>query len=123
MYIEKTEISTYIQKGKAIEIWFGFGVENEFETCKWLTIEYDSNEDQKYSIVYHEVFNDEDEGVESIYDYSYVEPDDIYGEIIFKSDTLDLVIKELEERYSLNLNNLVLEGNMHQQFELEKNNK
>jgi hypothetical protein len=40
-----------------------------------------------YRIVVHEVFNDREQ-VQSIYNFSYIEPDDMYGKLVQEFDNV-----------------------------------
>lgn len=108
MYLKRNQLDVYLHKGKAIEQWIGKAKVEGYVTLKWIAVEFDNN--NGYNVYYHEVFDEFDEGVDSIYNFSYVEPDDIYGVSIKKFKDLDLALKYLDENFGLKDNLFVLEG-------------
>ncbi|MCH6199768.1 hypothetical protein MMU07_09260 [Aquiflexum sp. LQ15W] len=75
-YLDFEQIKPMINKGKTIEQFIGFTKSDDFSTLKWISLYLNEEE---YCVDFHEVFDDRKEGIENIYDFPYVEPDDMYG--------------------------------------------
>ncbi|TLX76541.1 hypothetical protein E9993_06535 [Labilibacter sediminis] len=75
-YIDFGLIRAMLNKGKTIEQLLGYSKNENYSTVEWISIYLDKGE---FCIDYHHVFDEREKGVENIYDFSYVEPDDMYG--------------------------------------------
>lgn len=113
-YLDKTQLKAYCNAGKVIEFWLGIEYLDEYKTYKWMSLE---KYNKKYYILLHHVFDEADEGLDSIYDYSYVEPDDIDGKDIFENESFTDIIHFLESNNNIPNNRFMLSGNMDKEME------
>lgn len=74
-YLALSEIGSYLNIGKELECFLKFGLEEGYHTIEWYSI---VKEKVEYVISKHIVFDERDE-IGSVYDFTYVEPDDLYG--------------------------------------------
>ncbi|PZX49836.1 hypothetical protein [Algoriphagus chordae] len=87
------QIKAQLNRGKSIEQFLGTGNSGEREILKWIEIR---PEKYSFTLVYHEVYNDSDEGIESVYNYSYVMPDDLYGKNITESKSVEEILNKAQ---------------------------
>ncbi|WPR75067.1 hypothetical protein [Algoriphagus sp. NG3] len=87
------QIKAQLNRGKSVEQFLGTGKSGLHEILKWIEIR---PEKESFTLVYHEVFNDADEGIESIYNYSYVVPDDLYGKDITESKSVEEILNKAQ---------------------------
>jgi len=112
-YLIESQIESYLRPNKSIEQFIDKTKFNDYEILKWVAIERERN---LYSLILHEVFNDSAEGVESIYDFSYVEPDDIHGKVIFESKELNKVLEFAELNFKANNNKYLTFGFLNEEI-------
>ena len=75
-YLQETELKPYINAGKIIEQYICMFKNGEFDAHRYVSI--GKNKDGYYAFI-HEVFDETDEFVESIYDFSSIDPDELNG--------------------------------------------
>jgi hypothetical protein len=97
-YLYFEQIKPMINKGKTIEQFLGFVKSGDFSTLKWISLYLD---DEEYCVDFHEVFDDREEGIENIYDFSYVEPDDMHGKRMHQTEDFDSLIEWIFDNYSI----------------------
>jgi len=97
-YLDFGQIKPMLNKGKTIEQFIGYTKSGDFTTIKWISIYMDKDD---YCIDFHEVFDDREEGIEDIYDFSYVEPDDMYGKRMYQTNEFETLINWIFENYSI----------------------
>ena len=95
-YLLESQISAYLNQEKPIEQLIGFFESDGHKCLRWIEIQKDGKD---FILALHDVFDDSNEGLESIYDYSYVESDDLYGKGVLKSADLTLTLKEAEKLF------------------------
>jgi hypothetical protein len=81
-YLDFGLIRTMLIKGKTIEQFLGHSKSDTYSTVEWISLYLDKGE---FCIDFHKVFDEREEGVENIYDCSYVEPDDMHGKRMFQT--------------------------------------
>ncbi|GAA3642659.1 hypothetical protein [Flavivirga jejuensis] len=91
------EIISALNRGKGIEQFLGKIKNDNYDTFEWIEI---NKTKSNFLLSYHLVFDESDEGIESIYSYSYVEPDDIYGKKVFESDNIQDILKFANDNYN-----------------------
>ncbi|WP_460538536.1 hypothetical protein [Echinicola sediminis] len=65
-----------------------------------------------YFALLFEKFDDSDEGLGSVYDFSSVEPDDLYGKEIGPFETLEKLIQAMKEVVILDPKKYLLPGHL-----------
>ena len=103
------ELKVYINRGKEIEHYVKTSKTDNYKTNEWISIE---KEGKLFKVFQHLVFDESEEGVDSIYDYSYVNPDDLYGNEIFSSENFDNVVLFLENELKIKNGNYLLAGSL-----------
>ena len=78
-YLNQSEILPYINAGKEIEQFLEEYFSNSFRCFRYVTL--GKNKEGYYALIFDK-FDESDEGLISVYDYSSVEPDDLYGKEI-----------------------------------------
>jgi len=112
-YLIESQIKSYLRSNKSIEQFISKTKISEFDVFKWIAIERNEN---SYSLVLHEVFDDRQEGIESIYDFSYVQPDDIYGKIITESEDIYDILNSAKKILNADKNKYLTFGFMDQEI-------
>ena len=78
-YLNIEQLNANIRLGKSVEQWLGYTVEKDYTILKWLRI--DKEKSGQYSVAYIECFDDGDENFIDIYEFSTIDPDELYGTI------------------------------------------
>lgn len=76
MHLNQHEISPYINTGKEVEQFLGEFYSENYKCFRYVIL--GKTKEGYYGLIF-EKFDDSDEGITSIYDYSSVEPDDLNG--------------------------------------------
>lgn len=97
-YVDFGLIKAMINKGKTVEQFLGLTKNSEYSTIKWISLYYDRDE---YCIDFHEVFDEREEGLDNIYDFSYVEPDNMYGKRLYQSSDFEKLIEWIFENIEI----------------------
>ncbi|KXX66934.1 hypothetical protein [Flammeovirga sp. SJP92] len=106
-YLLIDEVKAQLNRGRQVEQYLGEFYSDEFKCHRYLTIEKDKNE---YIGFLFEVFDDRDEGVESIYHFSSIEPDDMYGVEYGGFDELADLLGSLKEKFEIDENKFLNSG-------------
>ncbi|MCO4294134.1 hypothetical protein NF867_14820 [Solitalea sp. MAHUQ-68] len=105
-YLLESQLSSYLRPDKTIEQFIGRIEFPEYSGFRWISIDRDKDE---FKLIVHEVFDDSNE-IESIYNFSYIEPDDLYGKEIQTFDSLDDALETAERLYSASRNRYLTFG-------------
>lgn len=89
-YLNFGQIKPMINKGKTVEQFLGFAKSGDCTTIRWITLYLDKDE---YCLDFHEVLDDRENGLNNIYDFSYVEPDDMYGKRMYQTEDFESLIE------------------------------
>jgi len=108
-YLKQSEIVTYINAGKEIEQFLGAFFIGNFRCFRYAA--FGQNKTGYYALIF-EKFDDSNEGIKSIYDYSSTEPDNLYGKEIGPYKSFQEVIEKLNEDVVLNPEKYLLSGNL-----------
>jgi hypothetical protein len=95
-YLHQSQVISFCNAGKSIEQFIQTAWEDEFRTFEWLTIE--KNKEQ-YILTFHCVFDERDEGCKDIYNFSYVEPDELHGTELLFSNNIEEVLEFAKTKY------------------------
>lgn len=95
-YLLPSQLDTSVRPNHPIEQFISVFEENGYKALRWISIEKSKD---RFELVLHEVFDDSTDGIESIYDYSYVEPDDIHGRSVFASISLLEILEYAIDQY------------------------
>jgi hypothetical protein len=98
-YLNYGLIKPMVNKGKTIEQYLGSFKHETYNTIKWISIYLDRNE---YCLDFHEVFDEREEEIESVYSFSYVEPDNMDGERIYQTKEFEVLMEWLFINYTIN---------------------
>ncbi|MCG8386480.1 MAG: hypothetical protein MJA30_13115 [Cytophagales bacterium] len=109
-YLTTDQLIDTIKRGKTVEALVDKNEENGYPTIQWLAIEKGRERKGIYYIILHHVFDDRSDGVESVYNFSYVNPDDLYGKIIAEFESHLDAINFVKENFLLSLDKFVTEG-------------
>lgn len=99
-YLDIGQIKPMVNKGKIVEQFLSIANSGDYSIIKWISIYKDKD---KYCLELHEVFDDREDGNENIYDFSYVEPDDMYGKRIYQTKEFELLIEWVQDHFSVSL--------------------
>jgi hypothetical protein len=110
IYLTEDQQLATLSRGKTVEALVGKSEVNGFPTIQWLAIENGREEKHMYYVIFHHVFDEKSEGIDSIYDFSYVEPDDLYGKIVSEFESYIDAIQFSNKNFSVPLNQFVSEG-------------
>lgn len=105
------QLKPYLHHSKGIEQFLGLSTVNNCNVFRWVEISYDK---QTYTLFLHEVFDDREEGLESIYDFSYCNPDEQFGKELLTSNALDEILKYASQTLGANNSSYTLPGNLNE---------
>ena len=115
IYLEKSQLTTYLRLGKRIEQWLGAAKNGEDAIIKWLAIEPEKN--GIYNVAYFEVFDEGNEDFLDIYEFSAPDPDLAFG----KNDSFATYEEALEfsrQRYGCSADKFVNAGQIQEEYRL-----
>ncbi|AYB32864.1 hypothetical protein [Chryseolinea soli] len=115
IYLENSQLITYLRLGKRIEQWLGTTKEQEETIIKWLSIEL--QKDGSYGVTYLEVFDEGNEDFLDIYEFSAPDPDLEFGE----SDSFATCEEALEfsrQKYGCRDDKFVTAGQIQEEYRL-----
>ncbi len=98
-YLLPSQLNNSIRPDKPIEQLITTFEANGRKAIRWISIDIEKD---NFELSVHEVFNDSSEGIDSIYNYSYIEPDDLHGRLVFESTVLSDVLEHAYEQYGAN---------------------
>lgn len=108
-YLLESQIKPHLHHSKEIEQFLGQTSKNDFAVLIWITIEHDK---RGYRLLLHEVFDDRDEGLESIYHFSYFHEDNVFGKELKRSNDLTELLKYATEELGASNLKYSLPGNL-----------
>ena len=106
-YLKEPEIASYINEGKEVEQYLGGFYYEEFKCHRFVTL--GKSKDGYYGLVF-EKYDDTDEGLESIYDFSSVEPDDLNGKEVGPYENLETLIDSVNTIFLLDKDRYLMAG-------------
>ena len=109
-YLTKDQLIDTVKRGKTVETLVDRNEENGYPTIQWLAIEKGREKKDAYYVILHHVFDDRSEGIESVYDFSYVNPDDLYGKVLSEFESHLDAVEYVKKTFLLPLNEFVTEG-------------
>ena len=95
-YLLPSQLETALRIDHPIEQLIGTFEIDSHKALRWISIDKSKT---GYELTLHEMFDDSDEGIASFYDFSYVEPDDIYGRAVFTSESLTETLTFAEKEF------------------------
>lgn len=110
-YIDNEDVIKHLETNKNIETLLGFYKVENYDTIKWLTLEKGREKKDKYYLILHHVFDERDE-IDNVYNFSYVEPDDLYGKILCVFDTPEELFQYASNFNEKNGKKWFIEGEM-----------
>jgi hypothetical protein len=116
-YLDFEQIKPMINKGKTLEQFLGFAKIGDSSTVKWISLYLDEDE---YCVDFHEVFDDRKEGIENIYDFSYVEPDDMYGKRMYQTVDFESLTEWILKHFSVSRDRFLPFDYLNYELENEK---
>ena len=117
-YLNQSEILPIINSGKEVEQFLGEFFTNNFRCFRYVTI---GKTKEGYFALIFEKFDDSDEGLTSVYDYSSVEPDDLYGKEVGPFESFEEIIEKLNEEVHLDSEKYLLSGYLDEEIKTEPN--
>jgi hypothetical protein len=117
-YLEQSEISAYLNSKKQVEQFLGEFYFENFKCYRYVT--FDKTTEGFIALLF-EKFDDSNEGLTSIYDYSSVEPDEMYGKEFGPYNSLEEVLEKVHLEYEINSDKFLLAGNLDEEIGTEPN--
>ena len=111
IYLNESDIEPYLNAGKEIEQYLGEFLISDHRCFRYLVL---GKEKSGYYGLLFEKFDDSNEGLDSIYDFSSVEPDELYGRELGAFETLDLLIEQINKAILLDPTKYLLSGHLNQ---------
>jgi hypothetical protein len=118
--LKESEILPYINKGKVIEQFLGEFYQGEYRCLRYVSVQ--KEKDSYFGLIF-EVFDESNEGVDSIYDYSSVEPDDLFGVEIGTFETLTETLESIRGKFNLHSDRYLISGHLDEEIKTESYNK
>jgi len=118
-YLNQSEILPYINAGKEIEQFLGEFFIDNFRCFSYVTL--GQTKEGYYALIF-EKFDDSDEGLTSLYDYSSIEPDNLYGKEIGPSKSFEEIIEKLNREVKLDSEKYLISGYLDEEIKTVPNN-
>jgi len=111
-YLTPIECKAAINANKIIEQLVGRFNVNNFMLIRYLNMF--KSQEAKYAVSLHEVFDDRDEGIENIYDFSHFDPDSSEGVIQYFNTFEDAL--NYSKSLGANENKFLMDGYLQEEF-------
>ncbi|PXY02565.1 hypothetical protein DF185_00280 [Marinifilum breve] len=106
-YLKENEIEPYLNAGKIIEQYLGTFKLDNLPCHRFVSIGKDKD---GYYCFLVEVFDEKEDGIESIYDFSSIDPDNLEGIEYGPKASLKALLSELKEKVALSNDTFLLTG-------------
>ncbi len=113
-FLQKEQVKSAVRPEKCIEQFVGKIEHPNYIGFRWIEIRKSKN---AYALVLHEIYDDSDE-IEDFYEFSYIEPDDIYGKEIQHFQSIDEALIAANNLYQADLNKYLNTGYLNEYFKL-----
>ena len=117
-YLTESEILPYINSGKEVEQFLGEFYHDGFKCFRYVSL--GRNKDGFYGLLFGK-FDDSAEGLESLYDFSSLEPEDLYGKEIGPFESFSEMIKTIDSIVNLDSTKYLTAGQLDKEIETERN--
>ena len=112
-YLTQEQLTGNLRLGKSVEQWLGHAAIDDYIILKWLRI--DKEKTGEYSVAYFQSFDEGNREFIDIYEFSAVDPDDMFG-VIHSFPELDEALRFAVENYAASLNKFVSAGMIQQEY-------
>ncbi|RZJ64484.1 MAG: hypothetical protein EOO47_26975 [Flavobacterium sp.] len=113
-FLQEEQLKSMVQPEKSIEQFVGRIEHPDYNGFRWIEIRKSKN---IYTLVLHEVFDDSEE-IEDFYEFSYIEPDDIYGKEIQNFQSINEALSAASGLYHADLNKYLPPSYLNEYFTL-----
>lgn len=115
-YLSESEIAPLLNSGKEVEQFIGEFYFNNFKCYRYISLSKDMH---GFRLLVFERFDDSDEGLKSVYDFSSVEPDNLHGKEHDPFSSLNAALLYLENEYEISTDKFLLAGQLNQVIGIE----
>lgn len=112
-YLGESELLPYLHAGKIIEQYLGVYYHEDFRCLRYVS--FGMNKTGYYGLLF-ELFDDSGEGLESIYDYSSVEPDNLSGIEFGPFESFMNVLDAIRDVVKLDSNKYLISGQLDEEI-------
>lgn len=110
-YLNESEIASLLNVGKEVEQFIGEFYYENFKCYRYFSISQDK---YGFHLLVFEKFDDSNEGLMSVYDFSSVDPDALYGKEHDPFPSLNALLLFLENKYGISSDKFLLAGQLDQ---------
>ncbi|GHE59480.1 hypothetical protein [Roseivirga thermotolerans] len=110
-YLNECEIAPLLNAGKVVEQFIGEFYHQGFKCYRYFSLQKDRH---GIHLLVFEKFDESDEGLTSIYDFSSLDPDQLYGKEHDSFPSLNAVLLYLESEYEISSDKFLLAGQLDQ---------
>lgn len=118
-YLTEEQLESNLSLGIAVEQWLGTINEGDYIIIRWLRI--DRERDRNYTVAYFECFDDGNEGFLDIYEFSRLNPDELYG-VLSEFDNFNDALNFAETSYESSNSRYVSAGMIQEEYSDYLNN-
>lgn len=115
-YLKQAEILPYLRSGKEVEQFINTFYHEGFKCYRYVVI--GKNKEGYYALIF-EKFDDADEGIDSIYNYSSIEPDDLHGRHFGPFASMKDTITAIRRLVTINPDSFLISGQLDQVLKLK----
>ncbi|MEN0056404.1 MAG: hypothetical protein AAGC65_22180 [Mucilaginibacter sp.] len=113
-YLTEEQLRSNLKLGKSVEQWLTYEKRDDYTVLKWLRI--DNEKSLQFSVSYFESFDEGDENFLDIYEFSLLDPDELFG-VINTFDSVEEVLSFVEVKYSALINRFVPAGGIQDEYQ------
>jgi hypothetical protein len=110
-YLNESEIVPLLNSGKEVEQFIGKFYYQGFKCYRYFSLQKDRH---GLHLLLFEKFDESDEGLTSIYDFSSMEPDNLHGKELEPFSSLNAALLYLENEYEISTDKFLLAGQLDQ---------
>jgi hypothetical protein len=118
-YLTEEQLKSNLSLGIAVEQWLGIYKEADYIIIRWLRI--DQERDKNYTVAYFECFDEGNEGFLDIYEFSPLNPDELYG-VLSEFNNFNDALKFAETLYESSNSKYVSAGMIQKEYSDYLNN-
>jgi len=110
LYLSNLELVARVHLGKEVEQWLSYYRGADYTVIRWLVIYKDEG---RFTIAYHESFDEGDEGSHDVYEFSTLDPDD---DITHSFDSIEEAVACAIENYDAAADKFVAGGMIQEEY-------
>jgi hypothetical protein len=112
-YLSVSELVARVHLRKDVEQWLSYTQETEYAYIRWLVIGRDKN---LFSVIYHESFDEGNEDVYDVYEFSVLDPEDTPYGVSHEFNSIEDAVAFAIKTYGASADKFVAAGMIQEEY-------